>query len=142
MCIDYRKLNALTILEKFPIPLIDILFLQLKNANYFTKLDAKSSAFLLTPSALRSTATLNNRPCAAGLIHRKNKRDSSVSTEATRVPGCCNKNRGLVYYKNSGLITHSDRVSYKYINPIPTYAIDIKQNAASIKLNLFFDNTV
>lgn len=42
MCIDYRKLNAVTIKEKFPIPFIDMIFIRLRNGKYFTKLDGKS----------------------------------------------------------------------------------------------------
>ena len=39
MCIDYRGLNAFTINNKYPLPLIDEVFDQLNGARYFTKLD-------------------------------------------------------------------------------------------------------
>ena len=34
MCIDYRRLNKVTIKKKYPLPMIDIIFDQLKNATY------------------------------------------------------------------------------------------------------------
>ena len=39
MCINYRGLNAVTIKNKYPLPLINELFDQLNGAKYFTKLD-------------------------------------------------------------------------------------------------------
>ena len=42
MCIDYRLVNKYTIIENFLIPSIDDIFIKLRNAKFYTKLDLKS----------------------------------------------------------------------------------------------------
>ena len=42
LCIDYRKLNQVTIKNKYPLPRIDDLFDQLRNSKVFSKIDIKS----------------------------------------------------------------------------------------------------
>ncbi len=44
-CIDYRRLNAVTIKDAFPLPRIDEIFDQLTDAKYYTKFDFKSGYF-------------------------------------------------------------------------------------------------
>jgi hypothetical protein len=41
-CVDYRPLNAVTIMNKYPLPCIDILFAQLARAQVFSKIDLRS----------------------------------------------------------------------------------------------------
>lgn len=38
---DYRQLNALTLESKFPLPVIDEIFVELARASWFSKLDLK-----------------------------------------------------------------------------------------------------
>ncbi|KAK9151698.1 hypothetical protein Syun_010007 [Stephania yunnanensis] len=42
MCIDYRKLNKVTVRNHYPLPRIDDLFDQLKGARFFSKIDLRS----------------------------------------------------------------------------------------------------
>nr|GEX74687.1 hypothetical protein [Tanacetum cinerariifolium] len=42
MCIDYQKLNKLTVKNRYPLPKIDDLFDQLQGSRYFSKIDLQS----------------------------------------------------------------------------------------------------
>jgi hypothetical protein len=42
LCVDYRPLNTMTIKNKYPLPLIDILFDQLAGAKVFSKIELRS----------------------------------------------------------------------------------------------------
>ena len=42
LCVDYRKLNRVTMKNKYPLPCIEDLFDQLNGARYFSKIDLRS----------------------------------------------------------------------------------------------------
>ena len=43
LCVDYRKLNEMTIRNSYPLPLINELLDRVKGAKFFTKLNLKSA---------------------------------------------------------------------------------------------------
>ncbi|KAG8489056.1 hypothetical protein CXB51_017049 [Gossypium anomalum] len=47
LCIDYRQLNKVIVKNKYPLPMIDDLFDQLKRATVFSKIDLRSSYYQL-----------------------------------------------------------------------------------------------
>lgn len=46
-CVDYRKLNEVTVRDSYPLPLYPLFFEQVRGSNYFTKLDLKAAYNLL-----------------------------------------------------------------------------------------------
>ena len=42
LCVDYRKLNRVTVKNRYPLPRIEDLFNQLNGACYFSKIDLRS----------------------------------------------------------------------------------------------------
>jgi len=45
LCVDYRRLNQITVRDRYPLPLIDDLFNRLRNAKYFSSCDAVSGYY-------------------------------------------------------------------------------------------------
>ena len=59
MCIDYRKINKVTVKNKYMLPRIEDLFDQLKGASVFSKIDLQSGYYQLRVKRLMSQKQLS-----------------------------------------------------------------------------------
>ncbi|KAG8478880.1 hypothetical protein CXB51_028735 [Gossypium anomalum] len=57
LCIDYRQLNKVTIKNKYPLPMIDDLFDQLRRATIFSKIDLRSGYYQMQVKELNVPKT-------------------------------------------------------------------------------------
>ncbi|GKA89302.1 putative reverse transcriptase domain-containing protein, partial [Tanacetum coccineum] len=60
MCIDYRKLNKLTVKNRYPLPIIDDLFDQLQGSQFFLKIDLR---FIKNFSKISKSLTILTHKC-------------------------------------------------------------------------------
>ena len=58
MCIDYRALNKVTLKDRYPLPRIDDIFDQLRDARYFSSIDLQQGyhQVLISESDVEKTA--------------------------------------------------------------------------------------
>ena len=68
MCVDYQAIKKIMVKNQYPLPLIDDLLDQLKNAIYFTKLDLRSGyhQVRIAEQYVWKTAFNTNRGCLNG----------------------------------------------------------------------------
>ena len=64
MCIDYRKINKVTVKNKYPLPRIEDLFDRLKRTGVFSKIDMRSGYYQLRVKDVDvSKTTFRTRYC-------------------------------------------------------------------------------
>lgn len=108
-CVDYRKLNALTIKDRYPLPLIEETLTNLRKARFFTKLDIRQA------------------------FHRIRMRpeDEDLTTFKTRLGtykykvlpfGLCNGPSSFQRFINNTLMEYLDQFCSAYIDDILIYS--------------------
>jgi hypothetical protein len=123
LCVDYRPLNVETIKNKYPLPLIDVLFDQLAGAKVFSKIDLRSGYH-----------QIKIRPC-----------DIPKTAFSTRYGlyeflvmsfGLTNASAYFMYLMNSVFMTELDKFVVVFIDDILIYSKNEKEHAKHLRIVL------
>ncbi|CAF3741720.1 unnamed protein product [Rotaria socialis] len=94
-CVNYRKLNDISVKDSFPLPRIEDIFDQLSQPNYFTTLDFKNGYFQipLTPHDLTKTAfsTRDNHYQFTVFPQESDHKPLEALTQKSQINGKCER---------------------------------------------------
>jgi hypothetical protein len=109
MCIDYRSLNEVTIKNKYHLPRIEDLFIQLKGASVFSKIDLRSGYHQLRirPADIPKTAFITKYGLHEFMV---------MSFELTNVSAY------FMYLMNSVFMDYLDKFVVVFIDDILVYS--------------------
>ena len=123
-CVDYRKLNAITCKDRYPLPLISETLAQLSKAKVFTKLNIRQ-AF--------------HRICMA------TPKDKDLTTFCTRFGsfkytvmlfGLTNGPATYQHFMNDVLFNYLDKFATAYMDDILIYSSSVEEHQQHVKLVL------
>jgi hypothetical protein len=123
MCVDYRPLNAITIKNKYPLPLIDILFDQLSKAKVFSKIDLRSGyhQIKIRPKDIPKTAFSTRYGLFEYLV---------MSFGLTNAPA------HFMYLMNLVFMQELDKFIVVFIDDILVYSQNEKEHAEHLRIVL------
>jgi len=123
MCVDYRPLNAVTIKNKYPLPLIDILFDQLSKSKVFSKIDLRSEyhQIKICPQDIPKTAFSTRYGLYEYLV---------MSFGLTNAPAY------FMYLMNSVFMPELDKFVVVFIDDILVYSENEQDHAEHLRVVL------
>lgn len=122
-CVDYRKLNALSKKDRYPLPLIDELMDRLQGARYFTKLDVRQGFHRIRMSAESEDLTTF--------------RTRYGSFKYRVMPfGLANGPSVFQRFMNTAFFDYLDRFVTAYVDDILIYSRTLEEHKEHVKLVL------
>jgi hypothetical protein len=119
-CVDYRALNAITVKDRYPLPLVTETLARLSKAKYFTKLDV--------------IAAFNRMRIADGDEWKTAFRTRYGLFEYNVVPfGLSNAPSAFQHFINDVLHEHLDEFCSAYIDDILIYSDDLESHQKHVR---------
>jgi hypothetical protein len=119
-CVDYRALNAITVKDRYPLPLVTETLARLSKAKYFTKLDV--------------IAAFNRMRIADGDEWKTAFRTRYGLFEYNVVPfGLSNAPSAFQHFINNVLHEHLDEFCSAYIDDILIYSDDLESHQKHVR---------
>jgi Reverse transcriptase (RNA-dependent DNA polymerase) len=120
ICVDYRKLNAITKKDKYPLPLVEETLTRLARARVFTKLDVRQAFYRIRmKDSVKDLTTFRTR----------------YGTYRYKVLpfGLCNEPASFQRYINNALFDYLDDFCAAYVDDILIYSEDPLEHGIHVK---------